>query len=64
MGYPSWRYHRTLEPKLIQSADEEMEGWEDTPAKFEHPESYKEHMGSWEAKEEKKKPGRPKKEAK
>ncbi len=57
--YPSWRYHRTEEPKLIHSASEEAEGWEDSPAKFEVPlheckpgESYKEHMEAFDAKDE------------
>lgn len=30
--YPSWRYHKELEPKLIHSADEEMKDWVDSPA--------------------------------
>lgn len=55
--YPSWRYHRTEDPKLIHSAAEEAEGWEDTPAKFEAHEckpgeSYKEHMEAFDAKDE------------
>lgn len=29
--YPSWRYHATLPPRLIQSPDEEQVGWSDTP---------------------------------
>lgn len=35
--YPSWRYHKTHEPKIIQSEAEdralESEGWVDSPAK-------------------------------
>jgi len=32
--YPSWRYHKNLEPKLIQSKDEENSEWRDSPAAF------------------------------
>ena len=36
--YPSWRYHKTHQPKVIYSADEDLslgEEWADSPAKFE-----------------------------
>jgi hypothetical protein len=37
MGFRTWIYHETEEPKIIDSDDFEKyqkEGWEDTPAKF------------------------------
>lgn len=30
--YPSWRYHKTLAPRLIQSPEEEQPGWSGDPA--------------------------------
>jgi hypothetical protein len=35
--YPSWRYHKCEQPKLVKSAAEEQAlgaGWEDSPAAF------------------------------
>jgi len=35
--YPSFRYHATEEPKIVNSPEEEKElgkGWEDSPAAF------------------------------
>ena len=35
--YPKCKYHATLEPALVNSAEEEValgDGWEDTPAAF------------------------------
>jgi hypothetical protein len=32
-GYPSWRYHATEAPKRIVSAEQEMDGWYDSPKK-------------------------------
>lgn len=37
--YPSWRYHKTLEPKLIHSEEQEEKGWSDVP--FEQKEEVK-----------------------
>lgn len=64
MIYPSWRYHKTKEPVIVHSAEDEKalgKGWADTPAKFESDkkaeeksDTYREHMASWESKEEKK----------
>ena len=34
-AYPAWVYHKELGAKIIHSAEEESEGWVDTPAKFE-----------------------------
>ena len=42
--YPSWRYHKTNEPELVNSAAEEKKlgkGWADTPAAFENNEEIK-----------------------
>lgn len=36
--FPSWRYHKTLEPKLVKSEREDKalgKGWEHSPAAFE-----------------------------
>lgn len=36
--YPSWRYHKELGSKIVESEAEDLkldEGWVDTPAKFE-----------------------------
>lgn len=33
--YPTWRYHKELEPKIIHSEAEEHDEWLDSPAKFE-----------------------------
>ena len=55
MHFPSWRYHRELEPKLVQNELESEslgDDWKDSPAHFENPGSYKEHMEKWESKEE------------
>lgn len=41
MHFPSWRYHRTLEPRIVRDAAEDAalgEGWADTPAAFAEPE--------------------------
>ena len=32
--YPSWRHHRTEPARIIDSPDQEEEGWEDSPAAF------------------------------
>lgn len=44
--YPSWRYHRELEAKIIYSEAEEADGWVDTPAKFEVVEEVTEISGN------------------
>lgn len=57
MAYPKWIYHRTLEAKIVNSEEEHKASgplWKDTPAAFEEPETYREHMAEWESKEEKK----------
>lgn len=36
--YPSWRYHKTLEPKIVHSEEHDEElgsGWADSPAAHE-----------------------------
>jgi hypothetical protein len=33
--YPSWRYHKELEPKIIHHESEEAEGWLESPAMHE-----------------------------
>ncbi len=38
--YPSWRYHRTEQPVVVNNPDEEAAlgaGWEHTPAAFSEP---------------------------
>jgi len=40
LHYPSWRYHRTLPPKIVQTPDEDQAlgaEWSDSPA-FPEPE--------------------------
>ncbi len=32
--YPSWRYHKTEEPKIIKSEKEEHKDWKHSPADF------------------------------
>jgi hypothetical protein len=37
MSYPSWRYHRELEARIVYSKEEDEAlgaGWADSPAKF------------------------------
>jgi hypothetical protein len=37
-SYPTWRYHSTLAPVIVLSAEEDAQlgsGWADTPAAFE-----------------------------
>lgn len=39
--YPKWRYHRTLQARIVESEEEDKalgKGWEDTPAAFDEPE--------------------------
>jgi hypothetical protein len=43
--YPSWRYHKKEEPKLIHSEKEEHHEWLDNPGKF-LPEDHVEHVPS------------------
>lgn len=33
--YPTWRYHKNEEPKIIKSEQEEHPDWKDSPAHFE-----------------------------
>ena len=37
-GYPSWRYHKSEEAKIIHSEDQEHPEWKDSPAHFEEKE--------------------------
>lgn len=35
--FPKWKYHRSLEPRIVHDPEEESalgEGWADTPAAF------------------------------
>lgn len=38
MKYPSWRYHKSEEPKVIHSEDQEHPDWKHSPACFEEKE--------------------------
>lgn len=38
MSYPKWKYHKTEEPKLVESEEQEKElggDWKESPADFE-----------------------------
>jgi len=32
--YPTWRYHKDLDAKIIHSEKEEQKDWKDSPAHF------------------------------
>lgn len=54
MGFPKWKYHSTKDALIVQDEEQEKalgSGWGESPAEFGRI-TYKEHMESWQAKEE------------
>ena len=45
--WPSWRYHATEPPKIIQSAAEEADGWFDSPTKANEPSTVRAKIPAW-----------------